>query len=1326
MQTLEKTVIQTFRPRFAVAALVFLLSSVWQARAEVIHVRLMGQNSLFTSQDGAAISTELNSILTGSGAYAGSSATSTVLGGRSLTEGFYHPSHRVATRAALAGSYDYLVILPETGFLASYPEIVFDGVLQMSRRALNTGATPLLLMPAASPLDVGRFGPQTYRIANGCGIEAVPGGYAAEAGSLLTPTSASDLKRRAYLLAATLFTKITGLNAATGSSYIPTHGGSPIDFTHLANVAATTLNTHSNTLHYSTPRETTGRIRFRPITPANNTVRYAWTGTSTETGIKDAMNPILLASGYAVSDRKISGALGWDATTFETAKPIFDLNPNQYLFAYGRVSFINLSGQSLTGYNQANLIPFNFDRHFDGPGFGSPSINNMLDDIFTRTDQAEQENIIHGWAAIPFHLGIGRLNDIDPAIVFSNDNVHVTSPLYNMMAAMMVTSALGRDPTPTAGILASPQDLKGFNVGKQTIKQLAFLAESEAFVPDSRLTIAATPSLEAVKGVTFSHTFTALSGMPPFTWSEQSTAGLPPGLALSSDGRLTGVASGNPGSWQLVIQVKDSTGAIRKLPQPLAVTALPAGTSAFLSALMPGTGVLAPSFDSQVSNYATTVPPTTGVLTVTPVASDPGATVRINGSPVASGSPSGPISLNFGTNLITTEVISQDLTQTKSYTLTVTRAAFSPNADLAAIILSDGILSPAFGSNVLNYSATVSDITQLDLTPTAAEPFAIIRVNGIQVNSGSSSGPIALVTGSNVISIEVRSSDSGTTKTYQLEVIREVTNLRWWDGGAADIAVAGDGVSQGGASGVWSTTVRNWDQGNGKVHVGWENTGAKTAIFGGTPGSVTAQNVTVGGMIFTTACTVTGGNIALANPATVSNSAAVSIASAISGTGPLTKEGSGTLTLSSTSNVYSGGTHVAAGRLILENNLAGSPNFSTAPGATLELKLTTNTNQLFQGAVSGGGSLVKSGTGRLLLGAQNNPQTVSMTSAALLDVQAGLVRNEWGNSAWTSNKADLNVAAAGFFDLWDGNAVVDAITGSGLINKAWSGTSTLTIGADHGSGTFSGRISNTNAHGGGYGGAGGGTLNLIKTGNGSQTLSGTNTYTGTTTISAGTLSLVGGSQTSPVMVASGASLGFTLGSPTTSTSSFNLAAGTVRITGTPTLPSHTLIAASSGITGSPVLQNSVQGYALAIDGTSLKLVRLPSYALWAATHAPTGTAADDDDGDGVANGLEYVLGGTKLSHDLAKLPRLSESGANMVITFNRHQASIDGASQLVLEIGTSLTAWPVAYSVPGTEVSNNPGITVIKNSPAGFDTVTLTLPKAPDHAKFARLKVIAN
>ena len=59
---------------------------------------------------------------------------------------------------------------------------------------------------------------------------------------------------------------------------------------------------------------------------------------------------------------------------------------------------------------------------------------------------------------------------------------------------------------------------------------------------------------------------------------------------------------------------------------------------------------------------------------------------------------------------------------------------------------------------------------------------------------------------------------------------------------------------------------------------------------------------------------------------------------------------------------------------------------------------------------------------------------------------------------------------------------------------------------------------------------------------------------------------------------------------------------------------------------------------------------------------------------------------------------------------------------LAIEVGTTLTAWPDVYPVPGAPASNNPGVTVVDNLD-GTDTITLTLPMSPEAAIFARLVV---
>lgn len=187
------------------------------------------------------------------------------------------------------------------------------------------------------------------------------------------------------------------------------------------------------------------------------------------------------------------------------------------------------------------------------------------------------------------------------------------------------------------------------------------------------------------------------------------------------------------------------------------------------------------------------------------------------------------------------------------------------------------------------------------------------------------------------------------------------------------------------------------------------------------------------------------------------------------------------------------------------------------------------------------------------------------------------------------------------------------------------------VGGNASNSTLTLNIASANTFSGTLGGAGTNEnmLALTKTGSGTLTLTGTNTYTGATAVTAGTLALVGGSQASPVTVSNLASLGFTLGSPTTTTSTVTFDAGaTVKITGTPTAVSYTLITSSTGITGTPVLAAPISGYHLKIDGNSLILEN--SYMIWASgsfTNPFTETGlTQNPDGDTLNNLQEFAFG----------------------------------------------------------------------------------------------------
>ncbi len=136
----------------------------------------------------------------------------------------------------------------------------------------------------------------------------------------------------------------------------------------------------------------------------------------------------------------------------------------------------------------------------------------------------------------------------------------------------------------------------------------------------------------------------------------------------------------------------------------------------------------------------------------------------------------GTIPLTVGSNAITIVVTAQDGTTTKTYTITVTRAA-STNADLSGLTVSQGTLTPVFAAATTSYTDSVtSSAASMTVTPTAAGTGAVITVNGTTVASGSASSAINLNFGDNPISIVVTAQDGSTTKTYTLTVTRPLSS----------------------------------------------------------------------------------------------------------------------------------------------------------------------------------------------------------------------------------------------------------------------------------------------------------------------------------------------------------------------------------------------------------------------------------------------------------------------------------------------------------------------------------------------------------------------
>jgi M6 family metalloprotease-like protein len=107
-------------------------------------------------------------------------------------------------------------------------------------------------------------------------------------------------------------------------------------------------------------------------------------------------------------------------------------------------------------------------------------------------------------------------------------------------------------------------------------------------------------------------------------------------------------------------------------------------------------------------------------------------------------------------------------------TVTVQATGTKSNANLSAIVLSQGAVSPKFSGAKTSYTSTVSGATtSITVTPTVAATGSTVTVNGAAVTSGSASAGIPLTFGSNnVITFVVTSQDNTVTRTYTLTVNR--------------------------------------------------------------------------------------------------------------------------------------------------------------------------------------------------------------------------------------------------------------------------------------------------------------------------------------------------------------------------------------------------------------------------------------------------------------------------------------------------------------------------------------------------------------------------
>lgn len=348
----------------------------------------------------------------------------------------------------------------------------------------------------------------------------------------------------------------------------------------------------------------------------------------------------------------------------------------------------------------------------------------------------------------------------------------------------------------------------------------------------------------------------------------------------------------------------------------------------------------------------------------------------------------------------------------------------------------------------------------------------------------------------------------------------------FWDGPTA--GGTGDGVSNGGA-GTWSAANANWDNGF-TARVGWTDSTANKAIFGGAAGTVTLGSaITLGELIFSS--TAASGykiqgqtlNFGGAKKITVASTGAT-IESGITGSPDVDQPFSVNLNLKPTSANMSLNTIIRNGDsyLYLQGTTTGNTLGSISKGvsgvnaANAKLNFDGTGKWTLLGNVYAGEMYIQSGevvaNGELSADFRgvyvqntgvlhyNNPGAVkgpSDGSSATLRfyIQGGSIDNSSGAAITTSTWNPKQEWGGNWTFIGSQGTNSDLYLGNGPVGL--TGTRQVTVQNAATTLTVGGVIS-------------GATFGLTKSGTGALKLTGKNTYSGATTISNGTLQVVTG------------------------------------------------------------------------------------------------------------------------------------------------------------------------------------------------------------------------
>ncbi|MBK1840759.1 DUF4347 domain-containing protein [Azospirillum sp. YIM B02556] len=487
------------------------------------------------------------------------------------------------------------------------------------------------------------------------------------------------------------------------------------------------------------------------------------------------------------------------------------------------------------------------------------------------------------------------------------------------------------------------------------------------------------------------------------------------------------------------------------------------------------------------------------------------------------------------------------LTKSGSGTLTLSGTNNGSGSGVSGITVSAGTLAVGASTNLGQTTLTLDGGT---LASTA------VFSSGTGVTLGSGGGTIDVSAGSVTLSGTVSGVGGLSIASTNAGNVLGLSGTNSYTGGTT----LGSGILQFGSDAAVGTGTLTVNGGKLRGSGSTARTIANNLVLGGTmtmSGSAALTftgSVDLGGTARTVNNTITE---SLTLSGTVSNG---SLTVANGGTGALVLGGtnsmtgitvsSGTLSIADAASLGTGTTTLSGGTL----SITGATTIANAIAVSSGSTISNSAAATLSGVLSGAGALTKSGAGTLTLSGTN-------THTGAVTVSTGTLAAAGGSAI--GDTSAVTVAGNATLSLGSGTETIGSLAGAGNVVLSYR----LTVGGDNTSTIFSGIISSTNASG------------LTKTGAGTLTLSGANTYTGSTTVSAGGLTLSGGSAIGDLTAVSVASDG-------TLTLSNDETIGSLAGAGTVALGANTLTTGvnNSSTTFSGTITGTTTGM-LNLDGT---------------------------------------------------------------------------------------------------------------------------------------------